>query len=442
MASIKLTAGRIRDISHPPPGKQIYLWDSDAPGLGVRTTSRSKAFIFNSRVNDKQVRVAIGDVRTLDIDKARAEARRLQMLIDQGTDPRDHKAEQLARVTARKIDAKRQADAADLEAQRQAVTVRDAWQAYLVDRSHAWCDRYRFDHTNLAREGGEAKKRGKTLTNAGPLAPLMTMRLIEITAATLRTWLKSETAVRPTQARHAFGAFKTFLGWCEEQPSLQGIAEPAACEHRAVKELLPAKRAKDDVLQREQLPSWFAAVRRLDNPVIAAYLQTLLLTGARRNEIATLTWANVDFQWNSLTIRDKVEGERIIPLTPYVASLLSALPRRNEWVFSSPAAAAGYLQEPRIPHNRALTTAGLPALSLHGLRRSFGTLSEWVEMPVGIVAQIQGHKPSATAEKHYRRRPLDLLRQWHTNLEGWILEQAGIPQPTADRTEAPLRRVK
>lgn len=102
----------------------------------------------------------------------------------------------------------------------------------------------------------------------------------------------------------------------------------------------------------------------------------------------------------------------------------------------------GGLTEPRIPHNRALTAAGLPPLSLHGLRRSFGTLSEWVEMPVGIVAQIQGHKPSATAEKHYRRRPLDLLRKWHAGLEGWILDQAGLVQPADDRAGAPLRRVK
>jgi hypothetical protein len=65
-------------------------------------------------------------------------------------------------------------------------------------------------------------------------------------------------------------------------------------------------------------------------------------------------------------------------------------------------------------------------LTLHGLRRSFGTLSEWVEVPVGIVAQIQGHKPSATAEKHYRARPLDLLRLWHTRLEVWLLTEAGV----------------
>ena len=75
------------------------------------------------------------------------------------------------------------------------------------------------------------------------------------------------------------------------------------------------------------------------------------------------------------------------------------------------------------------------------MRRSFATLSEWVEVPVGIVAQIMGHKPSATAEKHYRRRPVDLLRLWHTKIEGWILAEAGIEQPAATDVTRRLRVV-
>ena len=74
-------------------------------------------------------------------------------------------------------------------------------------------------------------------------------------------------------------------------------------------------------------------------------------------------------------------------------------------------------------------------MTLHGLRRSFGTLSEWVECPVGVVAQIQGHKPSAIAEKHYRVRPLDLLRLWHQRIEDWILTEAGIEAPKAEDAE-------
>jgi len=122
-------------------------------------------------------------------------------------------------------------------------------------------------------------------------------------------------------------------------------------------------------------------------------------------------------------------GERVIPLPPYVEQLLSVLPRRNKYVFSSPQSESGCIQDPYRRHVEALQRADLPHVTIHGLRRSFGSLSEWVECPVGIVAQIQGHKPSATAEKHYRVRPLDLLQMWHNKIEKEILDFAGIEQP-------------
>ena len=179
------------------------------------------------------------------------------------------------------------------------------------------------------------------------------------------------------------------------------------------------------MLQREQLPAWFAAVKQIGNPAISAYVQAMLLTGARPNELVTVRWEDVDFQWNNLTIKDKMEGLRVIPLTPYVAHLLAALPRRNEFVFSSPTAASGHLVEPRIAHDKACAVAGVD-VTLHGLRRSFASLCEWIEMPAGIAAQIQGHKPQGVREQHYIRRPLDLLRMWHVKIEEWMLEQAGI----------------
>jgi len=232
---------------------------------------------------------------------------------------------------------------------------------------------------------------------------------------------------------------------------------------------VPSRKSKRfDVLQRAHLPAWFAAVRGLSNPVISAYLQGLLLTGARREELAALRWQDVDFQWGSLWVKDKVAEEgRKIPLTPYLASLLLGLKQRNEtpppkyrilngkkiendltswkpssWVFSSPSAANGRLTEPRIPHNRALSVAGLEQVTLHGLRRTFASLAEWVEIPAGVVAQIMGHKPSATAEKHYIDRPLELLASWHSKYEKWILDQAGIQQPSAEQATRGLRAVK
>jgi integrase len=88
----------------------------------------------------------------------------------------------------------------------------------------------------------------------------------------------------------------------------------------------------------------------------------------------------------------------------------------------APASATGHLSDPASAHRVACATVSLEGLTLHGLRRSFASLTEWLEIPSGVVAQIQGHKPSATAEKHYKRRPLDLLRVHHERIEAWILE--------------------
>jgi integrase len=139
-----------------------------------------------------------------------------------------------------------------------------------------------------------------------------------------------------------------------------------------------------------------------------------------------MRWEDVNTQWRGINIKDKVEGERVVPLTAYVQHLLAGLPKRNEWVFSSASSKAGHITEPNHPHSIACKVAGLDGLTLHGLRRSFKSLTEWLEIPAGVVAQLMGHKPSATAEKHYTVRPLDLLRVHHEKIEAWILEQAGV----------------
>jgi integrase len=211
----------------------------------------------------------------------------------------------------------------------------------------------------------------------------------------------------------------------DNDPLYKQIIKENPAQNKKARECLGKAKAKNDVLQKEQLKNWFEAVKQINNPVISAYLQALLLTGARREELAALRWVDVDFQWNSLTIRDKVEGRRIIPLTPYVAFLLSALPKRNEWVFSSLASSSGRITDPNIAHAKACEIAGL-YVSLHGLRRSFASLCEWTEVPAGIAAQIQGHAPQGVREQNYIRRPLDLLRKWQVKFEEWILQEGGV----------------
>lgn len=450
---IHLTIERIRKLN-PPEGKQaIYVFDDDPKHLSVRITpAGAKSFVYAGKLNGTPLRVTIGSVEDWVLEDARAEARRLQTVVDSGRDPRQVKAEITAADEAARAAAAATKKAEDLEAQRQQLTLGETWAVYCKARSPKWGERSARDHEKLMQPPHTTES-GKEL-KAGVLASLAPLPLSEVTAGKVAEWLDSESKKRPTQAALGYRLLRAFLNWCADHPEYSTIAPQDACTRKVSKDHLPKSKAKDDALQREQLHTWFDAVRRIPNRTISAYLQILLLVGCRREELGTLQWENMDFDWNSLTIRDKVEGERTIPMTPYVRSLLLELKARNEtrpaptrilrgkriandlanwkpspWVFSSKTAADGRMVEPSIAHRKALSNAGLPPVSLHGLRRSFGSLCEWVEVPVGIVAQIQGHKPSATAEKHYRVRPLDLLRMWHTRIEGWILEQAGIEQP-------------
>lgn len=429
MAKINFTAGRLADFSCPAGKSQAFLWDSRAPGLALRVTAQgARAFIFQGRLSGGQsVRLTIGEPISSDgrgvytIPQAQEQARRLQRLIDEGKDPRRERADQ-----ADEDKAKRAADKA--VRQRLEVTGLMAWEVYCAERKTHWGERNHSDHVAFATAGGVPKKRAGGRTIAGPLHELLARPLAEIDTTAVQAWATSETRTRPARAQLGFRLLRAFLNWCSETDAYREIAQPDACRGKRTREKLAKPAAKSDALQREQLAAWFQAVTNDSNPVAAAYLQGLLLTGARREELARLRWDEVDFQWKALRIRDKVEGERTIPLTQYMAQLLSRLPRqpRNPYVFTSSASASGRLQDARANHTRALKSAGLPHVTLHGLRRSFGTLSEWVEVPVGVVAQIQGHKPSAIAEKHYRVRPLDLLRLHHERIEAWILEQANI----------------
>ena len=427
MAKIAFTAGRVSGFKCPPDKKQAFMWDVTAPGLGLRATPAGKpAYVFQSKYQGKDIRLTIGSPAAWSIPDAQAKARELQRLIDEGKDPRDLKREAIAAVEAKRLQEQEQEQADKVAA----VTVGEAWAAYVAERTPHWGDLHRKDHERLTRAGGETSKRGtrgRGVTIAGPLHPLLGLALRDLTAPVIEAWAAREAQTRPTAARLAWRLLKAFLGWCAEQPEYAPVlpsVNPA--KTKKAREALGKAKAKDDSLLKEQLPAWFAAVHSIGNPTVAAYLQTLLLTGARPGEVLAMRWDDLNTQWKGLTIRDKVEGERVIPLTPYVWHLLAALPRRNEFVFASTRNKDTPLTEPNHAHDKACKVAAIDSLTLHGLRRSFKSLTEWLEIPAGVVAQIMGHKPSATAEKHYTVRPLDLLRVHHERIEAWVLEQAGI----------------
>ncbi|WP_341645417.1 Arm DNA-binding domain-containing protein [Thauera sp. SDU_THAU2] len=123
----RLTPERIRRFTCPEGMKQVFLWDTVAPRLSVRATAGAKAFVFEGKLNRRTIRITIGDVRTWVLEDARTEARRLQTLVDQGTDPRQEKADRIAAAEARRE-----------EQQRASAPALEAWAAYLEARQPKW----------------------------------------------------------------------------------------------------------------------------------------------------------------------------------------------------------------------------------------------------------------------------------------------------------------
>ena len=415
---VNLTAGSIERLTCPIGKQQAFMRDSEAPGLRVRITSAgAKSFVFEAKLNRQTIRRTIGDVKVWSIEQARAEARRLAVLLDNGQDPREIQRQQQAAKAAERA-----------AASAKALTVGDVWPLYLESgkpkRRDAWKPRYRADLEAMAAPGGEPKKRGQGVTRQGPLYPLLALPLSGVNEDTLKIWYDREAVAGKHQAARALMMFRGFLRWCSARPEYRSLIDRDAGKAAAIVENLPSSTRRTDALEAAQVPGWWAGVEQLSNRTASAYLRVLLLTGARREELAALTWENVDFQWRKLTIADKVEVTRTIPLSPYVAHMLATLPRVGPYVFAS-TGKAGRITDTRASHAKALQSAAIDGLTIHGLRRSFSLLGEAAGAPAGAIAQVMGHKPSATAEG-YRPRSVDALRPFLEQIERHILEQAGI----------------
>lgn len=419
---LKFTTNKVLKLEKPEDGKnQVFYWDIDTPGLSVRVTqNENRSYIFQSRVSGKSLRITIGDVNVWSLDDARKEARRFQQLCDQGVDPRRNKAEEDQKnddFTQKKENSK--------------ITFGQVFLEYIEANKNLWSERHLNDHYTISHRGGEKKKRGAGLTIPGALYPLLDLPLVQINSDTLIDWQNNEAKTRPGRAALAFRLARTCINWCQEHDKYSELIDAKVHQAKRVRRSVPVLKPVKNSVQRNQLKDWFLAVNDINNIMHRTFLQVSILTGPRSESMRALTYSQLDFKWKTISIWDKVEQEdRIIPMTPYVEQLLQKLPKhpQSDFVFWSDQSSSGHITDIRKNYYRALEEKGLPKFTIHDLRRSFSNLAEWLEIPTGVVAQIMGHKPSATAEKHYKDRPVDLLRLHHTKIEEWILNEAGIQQ--------------
>jgi len=427
MAKVAFTATRVAGFKCPADKRQAFLWDATTAGLGLRATPSGKpAYVFQSVYQGNTVRITIGSPKDWSIPDAQAKVRELQRLIDEGKDPRDLKREAVS------VHLEKQAAAAA-----KAVTVGDLWPTYLVEgrpkRKDAFKPRYLADLHRMAAPGGEPKQRGQGLTRPGPIHPLLALPLSSITEDSLKEWHDQEARAGKHQAARALMMFRGFMRWAAGQKKYRALVDLSAGKAPAILDTLPStiESRRTDALEAAQVRGWWEGVAQLPNPTASAYLRALLLTGARREELAALKWDDIDFRWRKLTVADKVGQTRTVPMSPYLAQLLAGLPRKRDdqgnlapFAFAS-TGKTGRIVDARASHAKALQSAGIEHLTFHGLRRSFALLGEAAGAPAGAIAQIMGHRPSSVSEG-YKPRSVDALRPYLERIEQHILDLAGV----------------
>ena len=119
------------------------------------------------------------------------------------------------------------------------------------------------------------------------------------------------------------------------------------------------------------------------NPTMRAIIICALHTGARQQEILSLTWDDIFFDCNYLIVRNtKNNKPRKLPLTKTLKDELLKLPRYSNYVFTSPVTLSKY-KDVKTSFSRAVKRANIPHISFHKLRHS--TASRLNEQGVDIV---------------------------------------------------------
>lgn len=426
----RLTEAKIGNFEVEDGRSQTFIWDTDAPGLGVRATTGSRSYVFQFQLARKTGRVTIGSCEAWKLAEARIEARRMRTLVDKKTDPRHDTADHLARTVARNRLAKEQS-----------LTFEMAWDKYISDHWPSWGDHHRTDHLMIVVRPGTLLKTGKSAVG-GPVAELLDMRLQDISIEFFESWVRKEVARRPRVADKSFRLVRTFLRWCRDHIEFGELAFDLDAFDR-LRKFVPRMSAKTDSLQKEMLPIFFRNAAACPNKLHGTYFLLMLLTGARPGELLPLKWADVDLRWRLIRVRDKNDSRgqvtqiREVPIGKFACEMLGRLKEQmpkfpsgvdcSEFVFFGKKNENDRpMSSPNSSLAQLMSDAELPHLTLNGLRRSYSNLCEWLEWPSGVKAQVMGHKPSATAERHYTRRPVDLLRNYQETLEAWILREAGL----------------
>lgn len=347
-----LAAAAVARIKAPAQGQEDHF-DKGFPGLALRVSyGGSKTFVYFYRLHGKQHRLTLGRWPAMDLAGARDAWQTARKLVGKGENP--------ARV--------RPAQADSFEAVAAEWLKRDQAQNRSAANVRAIVDRYLLP----AWEGR-------------PFNTITRRDAIELIDAVADKGY-------PTMARRLHSHLHRLFRWSVGRGiiAINPIAElPKPGD--AVK--------RDRVLTDAELALIWRAACGIEWP-FGPIFRLLILTGARREEIGALRWAEVDGDVIHLEGARTKNGEpRTIPLAPPGVAIVAEIPRvvDSGFAFSTTAgrtSVSGWskakqvldAEAAKLDHGRAL-----PEWRLHDLRRTVATGLQRLGVNLQVIEAVLGH---------------------------------------------------
>ena len=96
---MKLTQAAVATLSLRPRQSELFVWDDDLKGFGIRIRATKRVWVIQYRYGTKQRRLTLADIDKLDAANARKEAKDRLAAVQLGRDPQAEKTADRARAS-------------------------------------------------------------------------------------------------------------------------------------------------------------------------------------------------------------------------------------------------------------------------------------------------------------------------------------------------------